>query len=877
MLNITPQTSSKAAKSYFAASDYFLEGQELPGVWFGRGAERLGLVVGGQVEQKEFDRLCDNMHPLTGEQLTQRTLDNRRVGYDFTFNAPKSVSLAYELTNDKAILDDFRRAVRATMREIEADVKTRVRKQGSMADRPTGNLAWAEFVHFTSRPVDGVPDPSLHAHCFAFNATYDETESAWKAAQFGDVKRDGAYFEAVFHSHLAKALADRGYHIRRTGKYWEIDGLPQATLAKFSRRTSVIEKAAAALGITDAAQKAQLGAKTREGKNKQLSHGDLVSLWRERLTPAEADALASCRAGSAAPDVSAREATEHAVLQEFERESVVPERRIAEAALRRSFGAQSLDAVWQAVNGMKLIRRDVDGRVMATSQGVIDEERAILRFATEGRATCKPVAAAGVAVPEYLGRDQAAAVRHVLTSTDRVTLVRGAAGTGKTKLTGAAVALMREAGQDVLMVAPSAQASRVVLRSEGFKDADTLARLLVDPKMQAASKGKTIWVDEAGLLGTKQLAALFRLAEQNGNRIVLMGDTRQHASPERGTALRLLERHAGLPVAEVTQVRRQEDKAYREAVEHFANGESLAGLQTLDQLQWVKHGGAEQVADAYMDAAGSGKEVLVVSPTHAAGKEATDAIRRRLAEAGRLTGGRTVVSMVDTQWTEAERADVSNYSDGLQVRFFRNTAGFKSGQVVEASLLDAATLKRTAKSFRVFRPEAMEVAVGDRIRITANGVTPDGAHKLINGQTYTVKGFDRNGGVVLDNQWRLGAAFPYFTHDYVSTSHASQGRSVARVILYQPAASIGAASREQAYVSLSRGREQALVITDDLESLREGFQKTDRRINAVELPGLRPEEKARRHVMARLGTAAARWQGMQQTTQREVNRGRQHA
>jgi conjugative relaxase-like TrwC/TraI family protein len=68
-------------------------------------------------------------------------------------------------------MDAFRESVRQTMNELEADVGTRVRKRGKDEDRTTGNMVWGEFIHTTARPVDGVPDPYLHAHCFVFNTT----------------------------------------------------------------------------------------------------------------------------------------------------------------------------------------------------------------------------------------------------------------------------------------------------------------------------------------------------------------------------------------------------------------------------------------------------------------------------------------------------------------------------------------------------------------------------------------------------------------------------------------------------------------------------------------------------------------------------------
>src|SRR5207248_2849486 len=196
MLRIIQQASAKDAKRYYASADYYSEGQEIVGAWGGIGAQQLGLD--GIVDQPSFDRLCDNLDPATGRPLTVRTLSDRTVGYDFTFSVPKSVSLLYALSGDRDILDAFRSAVDETMRDVEAEMKTRVRKGGKDTDRATGNMVWAEFIHTTSRPVDGIPDPQLHAHVFAFNATWDSEERHWKAGQFRGLKADAPYFQAGF-------------------------------------------------------------------------------------------------------------------------------------------------------------------------------------------------------------------------------------------------------------------------------------------------------------------------------------------------------------------------------------------------------------------------------------------------------------------------------------------------------------------------------------------------------------------------------------------------------------------------------------------------------------------------------------------------------
>src|ERR1700676_4079779 len=105
MLRITESKNAEAAKQYFGKglvrSDYYTDGQEIPGLWGGKGAERLGLS--GQVDQDSYFALCDNLHPQTKEQLTPRQRENRRPTYDFTFSTPKSVSVLWELSGDERI------------------------------------------------------------------------------------------------------------------------------------------------------------------------------------------------------------------------------------------------------------------------------------------------------------------------------------------------------------------------------------------------------------------------------------------------------------------------------------------------------------------------------------------------------------------------------------------------------------------------------------------------------------------------------------------------------------------------------------------------------------------------------------------------------
>ena len=847
MLRIHTNSSPAVAKTYFSSADYYSEGQELVGVWRGKGAARLGLF--GEVKQQDWDRLCDNQHPETGRSLTPRQKAQRRVGYDFTFDVPKSVSLLYGLTRDERILEAFEASADETMREVEADSQARVRKGGKDEDRTTGNLVWGRYVHFTSRPVDGVPDPQLHAHCFVFNCTFDPHEERWKAVQVGDIKRDAPYFQATFDAIFTRKLADLGVAVERHAKGWELPGLDKSTLDRFSRRTSQIETIAKAKGITDPTQKAALGATIREKKAKHLSMGELEGLWRQRLTDSESGTIEAQRRSIGGPVITeresvARDSVAHAADHCLEQSSVIPERRVLAEALRHGVGLASPMSIRRAFDRFGFINAERDGQRLVTTREVLAEEQKMIGFARSGRGSSTPLGGSTsishVFKRDWLNADQRHAVEHVLTSRDRVMVIRGAAGVGKTSMMQEAVEAIKTSGHDVSVLAPSAEASRRTLREKQFELADTVARFLKDQAMQGTAQDQVIWIDEAGLLGTRTTAKVFELADQLNARVILSGDRRQHGSVERGAALRLLEEEAGLIAAEIKEIQRQKGD-YKQLVQWLSEGRTEQGFNALDKLGWIKELPGDEryarMAKDYVQALKAEKSALVISPTHAEGARITGEIRSALRASKRLGKDERTVPILDKiDLTQAQRSDAVNFHAGDVLVFHQHAKGYRKAQKVPVASLDRTQLPLDqAERFQVFRSGTLRIAPGDLVRITHNGQTADRKHALNNGSVYKVKGFNEKGDLVLDNGWTVAKDSGHLTHGYVVTSHASQGRDVQRVFVGQSAQSFPASSREQFYVSVSRGTEKVTVYTDDKRDLLEAVKRSDERLSATEL------------------------------------------
>ena len=317
--------------------------------------------------------------------------------------------------------------------------------------------------------------------------------------------------------------------------------------------------------------------------------------------------------------------------------------------------------------------------------------------------------------------------------------------------------------------------------------------------------------------------------------MILCGDTRQHGPVERGAALRLLETDAGLVPAEVSEVQRQTG-AYKRAVEHLAGGRTADGFHALDQLGWVREvpdGRRYQaLADEYVRSVVAGRDTLVVSPTHAEAGRVGEAIRAGLRQAGLLgRDERTVDVLTPANLTAAERADPTSYDPGDVLVFHQNAKGFKKGTRLTVAAGTALPLEQ-AERFTAYRAGRLALAAGDRVRVTANGRTREG-HRLHNGDLHTVAAVTPAGDVALANGWTVDRSFGHLARGFVVTSHASQGKSVDKVIVAISAASAAATSAEQFYVSASRGRSELTVFTDAKADLLRAAERPEDRPTAT--------------------------------------------
>ena len=853
LIRLSPMFSAVAhknladAESYFdehlAQNDYYAAGEIRPGQWIGTVAGRLGL--NHAVTREQFHALCENRNPETGERLTQRQQkeNKRRVFFDFTCAPPKSVSVLAVTLDDQRLVEAHEESARIAFRELETFAATRVRKQGSQRDRTTGNLVAAAFVHNSSRELD----PQLHTHFTVFNATFDDSERCWKALQAGGMYDAIRYGTAVYRNELAKRVQQIGYGIQPAKHGFEIEGVSDEVLKRFSKRAQQRDQA-----VLEMEQK--LGRKlsndeishvvhqSRAKKLKGISTAEVRERQLAQLQPDELQALQKLSAAvqrTGQPHIAGleKQTLNHAIAHVFERKSVVPEHELLTTALAHRQGEVDLGNLKQEVKySAELVKTE---RGFSTKE-ILATELDLIQTVNAGCDAVAPLHP-GYRPADWLGEDQQRAIYHVLRTSDRITGLRGLAGTGKTTALRELVAACKQARVEPLFCAPTAAATEV-LRKEGF-EAKTLQSLLLTKPVLSARQ--LVVLDEAGAVGIDDMKRLFDLA--CNARVVLSGDTGQHASVARGDALRILERHSNFKSGQLTAIRRQRKAAYRKAVELAAQKRTVEAFAQLERMGAVTEFSDNQLHDSaaksYLKALAENKSALLVAPTWNEIEAVTEKVRTALKTSGRLAGEEKEFQVFDSlSWTEAQKRDARQYRPGMAIYFHRTTHGFDKNEMVSVVAVENDSLKvqRADGSENHFplgagiacdvgEKRKLKIAAGDKLLLQANTT----GKRFINGELVEVRAIQGDSLVLADGRV-ISADYRTFTHGYAVTSHAAQGKTVDEVLLVASARSLPAINQEQFYVSISRGRERCQIFTDDSELLRSHVTHSSARLAAVE-------------------------------------------
>jgi conjugative relaxase-like TrwC/TraI family protein len=892
MMTISKPLSAGQAQAYHrdefgnAQQNYYTEDDRIRGTWHGRLAEAYGLR--GEVREEHFQRLSEGQHPITGEQLVQHqvareysnergdkvTTMEHRAGWDATLSAPKSVSLTALVGRDERVRDAHRESVQVALDELERYIQARIGRNHPA--ETTGQWVAAKFEHDSARPVGGYAAPQLHTHTVFFNLTETE-DGKTHAIQPQELYKSQQYATAIYRSELAHRLQELGYEIEQ-GKSGqpEIKGYTQEYLNASSPRRQQIKDHLEDQGLRGAAA-AQIAAhQTREEKLSSLSHEEMRARHEELAAaygsqPQRVVQEAQARAArghqlSGQSEARAQEAVTYARDRNIEREAVVDERALVRDALRRSMGESSFWEVRQNIEHrfrsgefIEVGRERHNGadRILTTRE-MLDYERDNITRMQTGQERHDPVVSGEIRQElsdkyGHLSNSQRRAVEEILSSRDQVVGLEGVAGTGKTT----SLAAIREAaarqGYQVEGLAPTSRAAQQL--EEAGIHSSTLQGHLARSHPNDGDRHLYI-VDESSLASTRQVNEFLRRLEEQ-QRVIFVGDTRQHQGVEAGRPFQQLQ-EAGMHTAHLDEIIRQKDPALKQAVEQLAHGEVREAIDNLRQQGRVheipkREDRMEAIAKAYAERPDG---TLVVSPDNRSRQEINERIHCELQSTGRVDEQehRLTVLVPRQEMTGADRQWAAQYEPGDIVRYTRGSHAVrvKAGEYAHVIGVDREqnllTVKRENGQHLIYDPHRLhgvsvyreaerDFSTGDHVQFTA----PYREEHIANRQLGTVEQIDAKGNLQIrldsgrDTQFNI-REHPHLDYGYAVTSHSSQGATADRVLVHVDTEQ----SHDQlinsrlAYVSVSRGRYDAQIYTNDAEKLGEELSRDVSKHSALE-------------------------------------------
>jgi len=891
MLRISKALNSGKLQTYHdleytsPSQNYYQHGDRVRGEWQGQLATQWGLT--GEVGAQEFTRLSEGQHPLTGDEVVRHRMPTdyedargknvkavaHRAGWDATFSPPKSVSLTALVGGDERIRVAHREAVITALNELEK--YTQARLGGNRPAETTSKFLVAKFEHDTARPVDGYAAPQLHTHAVIFNVT-ERANGTTRAIDADSLFKSQQYATAIYQSELMYRLRSFGYEIE-TGRSGapEVKGFSADYLEISSQRHQKIEEALAKAGA-HGHEAAEIAAHATREKKQELTPAQVLAAHREvaaaygnqpQRVVQEAQQRAQNHEHNPDRAVRAREAVTYARNSLFEREAVADERLIFRDALRRGMGETTYPEIraefasrhergeFRSVETEKY----ASGRSFTTPE-TIAAEHANVSFMRAAQNAAAPIMSAETAQrhaqqQEYLNLSQRRVIEEVLNSPDRVHGLQGRAGVGKTEVLKIIRAGAETKGYTVEGFAPTSRAAGQ-LREAGIEATTLQSFLARGHNANAPPQQHLYMLDEASLTSTQQMRAFFERLHTD-DRVLVIGDTRQHQAVEAGRPFQQLQ-EAGMRTSQLDKIMRQKDPELLKAVEHLSRNETQQGISLLQQqsrITEVPHH-SERIAAIAKDYASSPERTLVVSPDNKSRQEINEAVRAALREQGVLpqtsTPLRTLVHRSDM--TGADRTWAGRYNVGDVVQYTTGSKEFdlKRDNMATVRAVDARgnmlTVEREdgtsvtydprrLRGVHVFQEVERGFSTADRIQFTATQKQLGVANRDL-GTIVQMDG-DRM-RVALDGKDHRTIEFKtdtvrQYDHGYAVTSHSSQGLTTTRVIAhFDTEAPKNLVNTRLAYVAISRASHDAHIYTNDIENLGKRLSSNISKSAAVE-------------------------------------------
>ncbi|MGB3470321.1 MAG: Ti-type conjugative transfer relaxase TraA [Erythrobacter sp.] len=460
-------------------------------------------------------------------------------------------------------------------------------------------------------------------------------------------------------------------------------------------------------------------------------------------------------------------------------------RDLAAFVHRHSDGKEQFDAAYNAVRGsadLIALGKDGRGQDRFTSRAMIETEQRLHRAAdtmaqrtehsvNDGQRNTAFASAAKRGL--VLSGEQKSAFEHV-TNNKGLAVVIGYAGTGKSAMLGVA----REAWESAGYTARGAALSGIA--AEGLENGSGITSRTIASLEHQWGKGReqltakdVLVIDEAGMVGTRQMERVLSHAAQSGAKVVLVGDQQQLQAIEAGAAFRsIYERHGGV---EISEVRRQLSPWQQDATRQLATGRTGEALRTYEERGMVHAADTREDARTALierwdqqrrDSPGGSR--IILTHTNDEVRELNQMARGKMRAAGALGADATI---------RAARGE-RQFASGDRIIFLRNERGLgvkngTLGTVASASAQSMAVRTDNGREVAFDTKDYAHIDHGYAATIhKAQGMTVDRTHVL------ATPGMDSHSAYVAMSRHRDGLALHYGRDDFADQSKL--GRTLSR-------------------------------------------------------------------------------------------------
>ena len=827
--------SKKRIKDYYLVDDYYFRASGSKVELYGDGAQILGLKG-------------KNISP---ESLGALVCDRKTAAKDLTCCAPKTVSIAALMGDEKlrtVALEAHRLGVQEIIDDMQSSGCFQVRRRRGQVTESVAaeGLVVASVGHFLSREND----PHLHSHLLVMNAGLIPGESISRSVDYQPMFVRQHHFDAIYKARMARHFVENGIPVRQTKDGFELAHISDKQLREFSARGKQVEANLAAQGLTRAsatgAQKDVAALKGRRVKDEGMTPAMMQRMWAAKAAavglevnavqamadvtadPSERreriDALVADTIGN--QGIFTRRGLVDHVLKEVAIDGLYASRGEVETALRR----YATDNPLVELPGQATIPED---RRRQTTVALLEAERDNERLARSG-AIRNQLAPHNYDVAQRLdatakrvfdfrfGGEQRDAALGILATRDRITLVQGDPGTGKTTLMRAVI---ETHGRSKFVGLAKAGAAAKKLGDETGILGQTIDRFLIDydrrqraldpassmrPRAREAALEDTAYiprafgegdgyliVDEGSMVGSIEANRLAKIAEAEGARLVIpSGDRQQLPGVGAGKPFEIWQ-DLGVTTHHLTEIRRQRDSDELAAVKAITARDSAAEAVAI----------LRQATD---QRTGRPKDILqeIVRP-----RERLETITAEyLAE---VDAGQPAPLLITGRNTEKDTLN-------RQIRWGLQERGLvaRDGHKIEAE--DNRS-----------RARELQFAKGDRIIFESNDnrnrVEMSAAgNPILNGNRGRIEGIELEAGRVSRLHVELEDGrmarfdpreYKRFNHAYAISSYKSQGQSVDELVMYHAPSTSPLLSKNEFLVGISRQKNRLRIYTDSAEGM----------------------------------------------------------